>query len=266
MPEGHSIHRLARDMTELVGQEVTAVSPQGRFDAAEVDGARIAAVDAYGKNLLLDLASGDQLRGGQRSVHVHLGMRGKWLRFAPVTGPPLRQVRLRLSTGDVAWDLIAPSRCGLLDEAGRADLVESLGPDPLRADADPQDAGRRLRAHAGSVGAALMDQAVLAGVGNVFRAEALHRCGIAPTRPARAVSEADTNALWSVLVDLMSLAVEDGRIVTVDAADEQERRSIPEERARRVYKQQRCYDCGTTVVAEPLAGRTSYSCPRCQPS
>nr|KEP24481.1 hypothetical protein DA06_11785 [Georgenia sp. SUBG003] len=73
--------------------------------------------------------------------------------------------------------------------------------------------------------------------------------------------EAELEALWSTLTRMMQTAVEDGRIVTVDAED---RQAVPEERARRVYKQQTCYDCGTPVEVTEIGGRTSYSCPRCQ--
>jgi endonuclease-8 len=138
VPEGHSLHRLAGQLAELVGHEVAATSPQGRFDAAAVDGALLTGVEAFGKHLLVALAprrSTGSGRAGELSVHVHLGMRGKWLRFSPVTGPGLKQVRLRLATTDVAWDLIAPSTCELLDGAGRAALIGTLGPDPLRPDA-----------------------------------------------------------------------------------------------------------------------------------
>ncbi|MFH5821359.1 Fpg/Nei family DNA glycosylase [Georgenia sp. AZ-5] len=256
MPEGHTIHRLARSLAELVGHRVRAASPQGRFPADAVDGARVEDVDAVGKHLLIDTAAG-------RTVHVHLGMRGKWLRFSPVTGAPLRQVRLRLATPDVAWDLIAPSRCELLTLGDRSALVGRLGPDPLRPDAEAAEAARRLRSFRGPVGAALLDQGVIAGVGNVFRAEALHACRIAPTRAARDPSEADAGRLWAVLTRMMTRAVEDGRIVTVDAED---RLAVPEDRARRVYKQDACRDCGTPVVTAEVGGRTSYSCPLCQPS
>lgn len=262
MPEGHTLHRLAGELAELVGHEVAASSPQGRFDPGPLDGATVTGVEAYGKHLLVDT-------GSQTSLHVHLGMRGKWLRFSPVTGPGLKQVRVRLARAaaqgpDVAWDLIAPSTCELLDEDGRAALLAGLGPDPLRAGADRDEAFRRLRQHRGSVGTALMDQHVLAGVGNVFRAEILHACGIDPQRPADQVSEADFTALWDRLQPMMARAVEDGRILTVDAPDG-DRLAVPEATSRRVYKQAACYDCGTPVVTATLAGRTSYACPRCQP-
>jgi len=124
-------------MAELVGPVVSASSPQGRFAAEAVDGQRLVGVEAYGKHLLLDVSGG-------HSVHVHLGMRGKWLRFSPVTGPGLPQVRLRLAVPDVAWDLIAPGTCELLNAAARSVLVAGLGPDPLRPDADPDEAYRRV--------------------------------------------------------------------------------------------------------------------------
>ena len=255
MPEGHTLHRLARDLDELVGPELRATSPQGRFAAEKVDGRRLAGVAAYGKHLLVDAVTGD-------SVHVHLGMRGKWLRFAPVTGPGLPQVRLRLALPEVAWDLIAPSTCELLDTAGRARLVGSLGPDPLREDGDPDAAYALVAAHPGSIGAALLDQSRIAGVGNVFRAEVLHGMRMSPTRPARTVTREEFTELWARLQAMMAQAVDDGRIITVDAPD---RLAVPEAESRRVYKQEHCYDCGTPIVTGTIDGRTTYACPRCQP-
>ena len=255
MPEGHTLHRLVRDLAELVGPPVSAASPQRRFPAEKVDGQRLTGVDAYGKHLLVDVADGD-------SVHVHLGMRGKWLRFAPVTGPGLPQVRLRLALPEVAWDLIAPSTCALLDAAGRAKLVDGLGPDPLRADGDPDRAYALVSAHPGSIGAALLDQSRIAGVGNVFRAEVLHGMRMSPTRWARSVTAEEFVELWARLQAMMTQAVDDGRIITVEAED---RLAVPEAESRRVYKRETCYDCGTPIVTGTIDGRTTYACPRCQP-
>ena len=255
MPEGHTLHRLARELAELIGHRVSASSPQGRFPADLVDDATVEGVEAYGKHLLMDLDA-------RPTVHVHLGMRGKWLRFSPVTGEAMRQVRLRLAIREVAWDLIAPSTCETLDQDQRTALVRKLGPDPLRPDADAAEGQRRIGAYQGSVGVAVMDQSVVAGVGNVFRAEALHACRIAPTTPAGGLSAAQLEQLWDTFAAMMSQAVDDGRIITVDAED---RLSVPEDQSRRVYKQSTCFDCGTPVEVADLAGRTSYACPRCQP-
>lgn len=261
MPEGHTIHRLARDHQELVGCAPSATSPQGRFadGAARIDGRVLAAVDAHGKHLF-------QRFDPEAVVHVHLGMRGKYLRSGAPVRAPLGQVRLRLATDLLAWDLVAPSVCELLDAAGVAALVGRLGPDPLRADADPERARANLRAFPGTVGAALLDQAVLAGVGNVFRAEALLACGVHPARPARSLSSEEFDRLWATLVAMMRRGVEDGRIVTVEPAPGQERTAVPEACARRVYKQERCRDCATPVVSWNLSGRTAYACPTCQPA
>jgi endonuclease-8 len=235
---------------------VSASSPQGRFAADAVDGQRLTGIEAYGKHLLVDTAAGN-------SVHVHLGMRGKWLRLSPVTGPGLPQVRLRLAVPDVAWDLIAPSTCELLDADGRTALIAGLGPDPLRPDADREEAYRLVTAHPGSIGAALLDQSRIAGVGNVFRAEVLHGMAMPPTRPARSVTAAEFAGLWERLQAMMTRAVADGRIITVETED---RLALPEAESRRVYKRERCYDCGTPIVTGTIEGRTTYTCPRCQPA
>lgn len=248
MPEGHLLHRLARDQQELVGHAVTAASPQGRFaaGAAAVDGHRLEAVEAWGKHLL-------QRFGAAGTVHTHLGMRGITLRSAPPVLPK-PQVRLRLATGDVAWDLIAPATCELLDDAGVDRLLAGLGPDPLRADADIGRVRRALRDDHRAIGTVLLDQSVLAGVGNVFRAEALHALGLHPSTPAADLDDGTVERLWAELVAEMRRGVEDGAIVTRPPS------------GKAVYKRDACADCGTPVVASALGGRTMYACPRCQPA
>jgi endonuclease-8 len=255
MPEGHTVHRSARDLQPLVGRSVRASSPQGRFpESALVDGEVLDAAEAYGKHLLLHF-------GADQVVHVHLGMKGVWLRRPP-SARPLPQTRLRLASRRVAWELVAPSRCELLGPAAAEALVARLGPDPLRPDADRADALTALRSTGRAVGAALLDQAVVAGVGNVFRAEALHAVRLHPATPGSDVDVTALEELWDVLVAMMSRAVDDGRIVTVDAPD---RSAVPEAEARRVYKRSHCYDCGAPVVVGEIGGRTSYHCPVEQP-
>ncbi|HJR37538.1 MAG TPA: Fpg/Nei family DNA glycosylase, partial [Nocardioidaceae bacterium] len=177
--------------------------------------------------------------------------------------PPLPQVRLRLASKAVAWDLVAPSKCEILDPAGVTALLSRLGPDPLRADAGVTRAVQAMHRAGGPIGAVLLDQAVVAGVGNVFRSEALHAIGVAPTRPARAMTQPELSGLWDVLQHMMSRAVQDGRIITVDGPD---RLSLPESEARKVYKQERCRDCGAPVVTSEVGSRTAYHCPVEQPS
>lgn len=260
MPEGHVLHRLARDLGALAGERLAASSPQGRFaeGAAEIDGARLDAVEAHGKHLLERFAGG-------RTVHVHLGMAGKLLRFPDPSRPPLPQVRLRLAGDGVAWDLIAPSTCELLDEAGVDRLLARLGPDPLRDDADPERAWKRLRAGRGTLGAALLDQSVIAGIGNIFRTEALFVCGLHPTRPAASLTPAEFDQLWATVQGMMRRSVDDGRLVTVDPLEGRPGAEAPEEGARYLYKRERCRRCGAAVESWTLGGRAVYACPVDQP-
>jgi len=257
VPEGHTIHRLARDLAELHGSRLHASSPQGRFTAGAeaMDDALLERVEPFGKHLFLCMGTGGRL-------HVHLGMQGKWLRFEELGRPPLKQVRLRLATDRVAWDLIAPSTCELIDGEAMARVVSGLGPDPLRPDADAAAALAALGADPRPIGSALLDQGVIAGVGNVFRNEALHAVGVHPDRPARSMDAAALVELWQVLQRMMSQAVEDGRIITVEAVD---RLAVPESEARRVYKQEHCRDCGAPITVSKVGGRTAYHCPVEQP-
>jgi endonuclease-8 len=257
VPEGHTLHRLARDLRELAGHQIHATSPQGRFreGAAHLDGSRVLEPEAWGKHLVLR-TDGDQ------HLHVHLGMHGTFLRYPDPTRPPLAQSRLRLSTEDVAWDLVAPSRCELLSNVQVDRVVAGLGPDPLRDDADREAALSALLRSPRPVGAALLDQAVVAGVGNVFRNEALHEIGVHPGTPACDLTRPRAERLWEVLRRMMTQAVVDGRIITVDVPD---RLSVPEADARHVYKQQHCRDCGAPVEVGRIGGRTAYVCPAEQP-
>jgi endonuclease-8 len=261
MPEGHLYHRLARDLNEFTGCELAACSPQGRFaeGAAQINGTQLEVAEAYGKHLLVRFAGG-------RTVHVHLGLRGKLLRFSDVSRPPRPQVRLRLAGATAAWDLIAPATCELLDDTGVAGLLARLGPDPLREDADPNRAWTSLQAAPGALGAALLDQSVIAGIGNVFRAEALFACRLHPSRPAASLTRAEFDRLWATVREMMRRAVEDGRILTIDPPAGRSRTEIPEDQARYVYKQACCRRCGAPVASWSLGGRTAYACPVEQPA
>ncbi|CAA9304031.1 MAG: Endonuclease VIII [uncultured Frankineae bacterium] len=244
MPEGHLLHRTASELSaDLAGSAVAASSPQGRFDAAPVDGCTVTGAEAYGKHLLVHLQDGP-------AVHVHLGMRGLFLRYPDPATPPRGGVRLRLA-GPVAWDLIAPTTCELLDAAGTARLVGTLGPDPLRADASAQEAVARLRTARGPVGAAIVDQAVWAGVGNAWRAELLFLARLDPVTPASSLSQEQAAQLWDLTARSMALGRDAGQVVSDPTA--------PDERW--VYKRETCRSCGAPVRTAQVAGRTSYSCP-----
>jgi endonuclease-8 len=242
VPEGHTIHRLALDHAELfAGRPVAVSSPQGRFlDAAFVDGAVLEATDAWGKHLFHEYE-------GDRVVHVHLGIYGKFSTFPLPAPTPRETCRMRLVGGPAAVDLVGPNTCELLDHRGKAAVVARLGPDPLRPDADPDRAWAALRRRRSTIGQALMDQSVLAGVGNVYRAEALLAHGIHPSRPAASITRTEFDALWRTLVKLLRKGVRENRIS-----------------GRRVYRQEACRRCGGPVRRWDLAGRWAYACEACQ--
>ena len=261
MPEGHTLHRIARSLGPLVGRRVRASSPQGRFadGARVVDGRVLEEVDAYGKHLLADF--------GDVHLHVHLGLAGAVFESDP-TGKPGRGVRLRLvadAQPTTAWDLVAPLRCELFGEAERKELLARLGPDPLRGD-DPAPAFERIRRSRRAIGDLLLDQEVVAGVGNVFRAEALHRCGVHPDRPGSSFGNADLECLWATITAQMERAVVEGRILTVDTPVGVDRNTIDQADGRYVYKQERCRTCARPVRTWALGNRTAYACEHCQPA
>lgn len=244
MPEGHLLHRTASELSaDLAGRTVAASSPQGRFDAAPVDGCTVAGAEAYGKHLLVHLEDAP-------SVHVHLGMRGLFLRSPDPSVPARTGVRLRLA-GPVAWDLIAPTTCELLDATGVGRVVAALGPDPLRDDASPDEAVRRLLTARGPVAAAMVDQAVWSGVGNAWRAELLFLARLDPTVPAASLSPDAARRLWELTACHVALGRDAGQVVSDPTA--------PDERW--VYKRETCRSCGAPVRTAQVGGRTSYSCP-----
>lgn len=268
MPEGHTLHRLARlHQRRYAGAPVQVTSPQGRFsvEASTVDGQVLVAAEAYGKHLFHDY-------GPCGTVHVHLGLYGTFSESESPETAPVGQVRMRM-VGRTHWtDLRGPTRCELLDEEHVDAIKARLGPDPLRRDARPELAWDRISRSKTPVAALLMDQSVLAGVGNVYRAEVLFRHGVPPRLPGRELDSALWKEIWTDLVLLMRKGVAAGQIDTV--APEH----LPEVTGRApridrhggevyVYRRtgQPCLVCGTPVAHQELGGRNLYWCPTCQP-
>ena len=252
VPEGHLLHRFAGQVRDdLVGRVLAATSPQRKFDATVLDGRRLLDVRAVGKHLLYDVEDAPTL-------HVHLGMRGLFLRYADPGTEPRAGARLRLATSDVAWDLIAPTTCEVLDAAAVERLLRGLGPDPLgQLGADARDAAvRALLAFRGAVGGALLDQSVWAGIGNAWRAELLYLAGLHPAMPCRDLTAAQAGDLWELTRTLMATGRDAGQVVSDPAALDE----------RWVYKRATCRGCGAAVATAPIAGRTAHWCPAEQPA
>lgn len=275
MPEGHTIHRLARDhVRDLAGEPLGVSSPQGRAaDTARVlDGRAFRTIDAYGKHLLYRFE-------GDRTLHVHLGLFGRFRRQASPPEEPRGEKRLRMIGERWTVDLSGAVACRLLEPDEEDALLRRLGPDPLRRDADPERFVAALRRRRIPIGAAIMDQSVVAGIGNVFRAEALHVDGIDPWLPARELGDDRARVLWATMAKMLTDGVRERRIVTVrderdkpvsaGRAPKGEGRRARADRVRHrtvhVYRRERCHDCGGPVRVAPMAGRTLYDCPACQP-
>ena len=262
MPEGHTIHRIARDLGRLLaGRPVRVTSPQGRFEAgaAVVDGQVLERYEAYGKHLFTWWSSG-------HVGHVHLGLFGKHRIHRGEVPEPRPTVRMRLESADdgppVAIDLTVPTACSVGTPDDRDLIVRRLGPDPLRADAEPARFVERAGRSSKAIGALLLDQSVIAGIGNVYRAEILFLCGIDPRRPSRTLSDAEFEELWSTTVELMRIGVRMGRIVTTDPAEIGRPRSRMRSAERLyVYHQQHCRRCGTELLTVEVGGRPISYCP-----
>jgi formamidopyrimidine-DNA glycosylase len=305
VPEGHSVHRLARQFGDVFrGERLAVSSPQGRFvqGAALLDGHVLTAAVAHGKHLFLTFEHGLLL-------HVHLGLYGAWnfggdatFRGASsigaprkvgerelyddaagaaagpdrYTGPPepVGAVRVRLA-GSHGWaDLRGATTCEVITEAEGDAVTARLGPDPLRDRPGDRDAfAATVSARRTPLAALLMDQKVIAGVGNVYRAELLFRQRLDPWLAGKALPADAAGRLWDDTVAMMSDGVRDGRIITTppsywDGAGAGASNLVlpaPEE-SHFVYRRQglACRDCGTPVALTELAARKLYWCPACQ--
>jgi endonuclease-8 len=330
MPEGHSVHRIARQFDRnVVGRQVAASSPQGRFveGAALLDGRVATAVRAVGKQMFLEFDDDLWLR-------VHLGMYGAWdfsgdilldptiasangrmgqtnqrgtilddrvfdgagenslfsigaprrarghVRMSEQTTgltedaewppPVVGQVRLRLMTETTCADLRGPTACELQTPDEVAATIAKLGPDPLVDDpaVGEERFTRVVRRKPTPIGLLLMDQSVVSGIGNVYRAELLFRARLNPHTPGRDVPEEIVRGLWRDWSRLLSIGIETGQMMTMDDLDPDRWRAAMAHRDDRHWVYHRaglpCRVCGVAIVVEEFGARKLYWCPRCQ--
>ncbi|MDO5635523.1 MAG: DNA-formamidopyrimidine glycosylase family protein [Micrococcus sp.] len=278
MAEGHTIHNLAGRLDRALAGEVPRVqSPAGTQDAISeaLDGRRVLPADPHGKHLFLPFE-------GEEFLHVHLGMFGRFSvrlhrRTIKPTGPPLDlpikgTLHLRLVTDLHTCELKAPMICELLDAEGAAAAHAKLGADPLRSDARPLEAYAALRASQQPIAHLLMEQSIIGGIGNVYRAEVLHRLQLDPFKPGAALTEEQFQAIWSDLLYLFPFGAASGRILTREDDLDRWRAQVASGSAGRptphyaVYQRagRACPRCGEIVQAQQLLGRRLFWCLGCQ--
>ncbi len=262
MPEGHSIHRQARDQAPMLRRKLVKVSsPQGRFleGAALLDGRRCLAVEACGKHLFYRFSGGDAL-------HIHLGLYGKFLCVPVPAAEPRGLVRVRLESPTHVVDCNGPNCCEVLDEAAVDRLIARIGPDVLRGDADPERAWERIGRSRAPVGQLVMDQSVMAGIGNIYRTEILWRQRIHPLTPGRSLTREAFDAFWSDSAALLRVGVNERAIITVDGVLEGKVKRGPGRYGARtnIFKKANCPRCGGPIRQFAIASRKVFSCDACQ--
>lgn len=258
MPEGHTIHRAARDLRRAISAQVLTVSsPQGRFagGASVLDGRQCDSVEAYGKHLVLGFEDGIWL-------HVHLGLFGRIRRSKLPAAEPRGAVRVRLESQTHVVDISGPTICSNIDRGERDALIKRIGPDVLRNDADPERAVGRIRRSRAPIGRLLMDQSVIAGIGNIYRTELLWRAGIHPDTLGRSIDEAALWSLWEDAKLLLELGVRRNAIITTDRAMQSQSRY--KERTN-IFGKSHCPACKQEILRIDIAGRRAFVCLTCQP-
>lgn len=264
MPEGHTVHRTANDFNKFfAGKPLTVSSPQGRFaaDSKLISGHVLLKAKAIGKQLFLEFEN-------ELTIRIHLGIYGKWAftEHANETPEPVGQVRARFSNEKYLADLRGPTVCEVISQAEVRVVEQRLGPDPLNANPKGVQERRfieRAQRAKTPIGLLLMNQDVISGIGNVYRAEILFRAGISPHRPGSSLTIEELQAIWVDSVELLKVGVKTGYMITRDEL----RNKNPDKSERNfVYKREGlpCRKCGTNVSIEIMAARKLYWCVSCQ--
>jgi endonuclease VIII len=259
MPEGHTIHRAARDHRKMLsGKTLDVSSPQGRFleGAALLDGQRCAFIEAYGKHLLYGFDNG-------LALHIHLGLFGRFHARKLPAPEPKGAVRVRMISDTHVLDINGPNTCEVLDKAEATALIARIGPDVLRADADPERAFARITKSRSSIGQLVMDQSIMGGIGNIYRTEILWRQRINPDLPGRMLSREAFDRVWADAVLLLEIGVRNNAIITVDGMKKS--RSRYGERVN-IFNKPSCPACNSEVRRFEIAGRRAFACDSCQPA
>ncbi|MCO5608069.1 hypothetical protein L7F22_062274 [Adiantum nelumboides] len=229
MVEGPLVHFVAVTHRRLLlGQRLLASSPNGKFrdGAALVDGQVLTLIEAHGKNIFYFFTHSKPANSKQMVpkhlpedttvVHIHFGLSGSFKTYAAPGPEPRPTTRLRLAAEKVG--LVANCSANVCNH-GNLELyrkkVECLGPDPLRKDGDKERLWTSLQNSKKKIGAVLMDQSLVAGIGNIYRTELLFITGVHPDQPASSLTRSTFEQLWSEAQRLFQVGVITGSLITV---------------------------------------------------
>jgi DNA-formamidopyrimidine glycosylase len=263
MAEGHTVVRWARRLRPMIGQPLELIQLPRRWADRDwlLVGQHLTAIETRGKHLLLHISDG-------QTAHCHALMFGSW----QVGRPRMRlrkkerDVRLRLRTADREAVFFHGPVVELLtaEELAKHAVLKKLGPDILGPSFDREEAWQRLQKAPGrTIGDAVLDQNIVAGIGNVYKSEAFFVAGIDPQRPVGECSRREIERIWDAVIPLMQEGARDfGPITTLPPA-------LREGRERNwVYRRngRPCRRCTAAVqmVRQGVLKRTTYFCPACQ--
>jgi endonuclease-8 len=261
----------AWDFAGEISVDPTIASANGRMGQTNQRGTDLseAVFDADGENSLRSIGAPRRAR-----AHVRMSEQTKAIddQDAADQWPPpvVGQVRLRLLSDVTCADLRGPTVCELQTSDQMLATIAKLGPDPLVGDVDEGEERfvAAVAKRATPIALLLMDQTVVSGIGNVYRAEMLFRANLNPHTPGKAVPEELVRELWRDWVKLLSIGVETGQMMTMDNLTPQQYRLAMANRDDRHWVYHRaglpCRVCHTEVVLEEIGARKLYWCPRCQ--
>lgn len=275
MPEGDTIFRAARTLQQaLAGKRVVrfeSMFPQLTrvHDDEPITGRTVEAVRSAGKHLLMEFSGGLLLR-------THMRMNGSWHIYRPgeTWQRPRRAMRILVATEEfvaVGFDIPVAEIIKAKD-LRRHEELRQLGPDLLGDAFDPAEAARRIRDRGSNeIADALLNQRVLAGIGNVYKSEVLFACGVSPFATVDQVTDDEVSCLVATARRFLTANVTDNLspMTTYTGFRRTTRRADPKERLW-VYGRvgDPCRKCGTAISirAQGRDARLTYWCSRCQPS
>jgi endonuclease VIII len=247
MTEGPSARLIAdRVRSVLEGKRLERVEwPNSLVMGDILQGRRVLRVDTHGKNILLHLS-------GQQSFRVHLLMGGK-IRIAKEAEPLAAPIRLGFWARGVRVAVVGAPKIELLSTTELDTKLSTLGPDPLRPDFDLGRVRRNLQgAGDATLAECLLDQGIVAGVGNIWKSEILFEARLDPKRPASSLGLAERSRLAQTVATVLQRAYDTNRRGQRNKLSMYRRAGRP------------CPRCDTAIDGYRLVGRMTYSCPRCQ--